>query len=93
MFLAFGLAFEVPIAVILLVRMGVLTVAQLRQYRGYFWVIAAVGTALVTPPDAGSMLMLLAVVGSLYEVGIIAAQVFLKTTKAPEETDTEVAKP
>src|SRR5687767_2950362 len=38
MFLAFGLAFEVPIAVILLVRMGVLTVAQLREYRGYFWV-------------------------------------------------------
>ena len=56
MFLAFGLAFEVPIAVILLVRMGVLTVAQLREYRGYFWVIAAIGTALVTPPDAGSMI-------------------------------------
>ncbi len=93
MFLAFGLAFEVPIAVILLVRMGVLTVAQLRQYRGYFWVIAAVGTALVTPPDAGSMLMLLAVVGGLYEVGIIAALLFLKNTKVPAETDTEVAKP
>ena len=93
MFLAFGLAFEVPIAVILLVRMGVLTVAQLREYRGYFWVAAAVGTALVTPPDAGSMLMLLGVVGALYEVGIVAAQVFVKHTKAPDgETDTEVAK-
>ncbi|QJC57569.1 Sec-independent protein translocase protein TatC [Polaromonas vacuolata] len=87
MFLAFGLAFEVPIAVILLVRMGVLTVAQLRQYRGYFWVIAAVGTALVTPPDAGSMLMLLAVVGGLYEVGILAAQMFVKHTKKPESSD------
>ncbi|WP_029525927.1 twin-arginine translocase subunit TatC [Polaromonas glacialis] len=91
MFLAFGLAFEVPIAVILLVRMGVLTVAQLREYRGYFWVAAAVGTALVTPPDAGSMIMLLMVVGGLYEVGILAAQMFLKSTKAPD-TDTEVAK-
>ena len=91
MFLAFGLAFEVPIAVILLVRMGVLTVAQLRQYRGYFWVIAAVGTALVTPPDAGSMIMLLMVVGGLYEVGILAAQVFVKRTQAPD-ADTEVAK-
>ena len=91
MFLAFGLAFEVPIAVILLVRMGVLTVAQLREYRGYFWVAAAIGTALVTPPDAGSMIMLLAVVGGLYEVGILAAQMFLKSTKAPD-TDTEVAK-
>ena len=91
MFLAFGLAFEVPIAVILLVRMGVLTVAQLREYRGYFWVAAAIGTALVTPPDAGSMIMLLAVVGGLYEVGILAAQMFLKSTKAPD-TDSEVAK-
>ena len=50
MFLAFGLAFEVPIAVILLVRMGVITVAQLREYRGYFWVGAAIVTALVTRP-------------------------------------------
>jgi sec-independent protein translocase protein TatC len=84
MFMAFGLAFEVPIAVILLVRMGILTVAQLREYRGYFWVLAAVGTALVTPPDAGSMIMLLGVVGGLYEVGILAAQMFVKHTKAPD---------
>jgi len=84
MFMAFGLAFEVPIAVILLVRMGILTVAQLREYRGYFWVLAAVGTALVTPPDAGSMLMLLGVVGGLYEVGILAAQMFVKHSKTPE---------
>jgi sec-independent protein translocase protein TatC len=85
MFLAFGLAFEVPVAVILLVRMGVVTVAQLREWRGYFWVIAAIATAMVTPPDAGSMLILLAVVGGLYEVGIVAAQLFVKHTKAPEE--------
>ncbi|MCX7255273.1 MAG: twin-arginine translocase subunit TatC, partial [Polaromonas sp.] len=88
MFLAFGLAFEVPIAVILLVRMGVLTVAQLREYRGYFVVAAAIGTALVTPPDAGSMLMLLGVVIALYEVGILAAQMVVKHTKAPDEADT-----
>lgn len=94
MFLAFGLAFEVPIAVILLVRMGVLSVAQLRQYRGYFWVIAAIGTALVTPPDAGSMIMLLMVVGGLYEVGIVAAQLFAKYTKvAQADSDAESAKP
>jgi sec-independent protein translocase protein TatC len=85
MFLAFGLAFEVPVAVILVVRMGLVTVAQLREYRGYFWVAAAVGTALVTPPDASSMIILLVVVGCLYEVGILAAQLFLKHTKAPEE--------
>ncbi len=91
MFLAFGLAFEVPIAVILLVRMGVITVAQLREYRGYFWVGAAVVTAFVTPPDAGSMFMLLGVVGGLYEVGILAAIVFIKKTKALD-SESQVAK-
>ena len=80
-----ALAFEVPVAVILLVRMGVVSVQQLRSWRGYFWVIAAVGTALVTPPDAGSMLILLAVVGGLYEVGIVCAQLFVRSTAAPEE--------
>ena len=92
MFLAFGLAFEVPIAVILLVRMGVITVAQLREYRGYFWVGAAIVTALVTPPDAGSMIMLLAVVGGLYEVGILAAQFFIKSTKVTP-SDHEATQP
>jgi sec-independent protein translocase protein TatC len=84
MFLAFGLAFEVPVAIILLVRMGVVSTTQLREWRGYFWVGAAVVTALVTPPDAGSMLMLLGVVGALYEVGIVAAQLFVKHTRAQE---------
>jgi sec-independent protein translocase protein TatC len=91
MFLAFGLAFEVPVAVVLLVRMGVLTTAQLREWRGYFWVIAAVVTAMVTPPDAGSMLMLLAVVGGLYEVGIIAAQLFVRHTGKAEGTEADAA--
>src|SRR6476661_2452579 len=86
MFIAFGAAFEVPVAVILLVRMGIVTVQQLREWRGYFWVVAAVGTALVTPPDAGSMLILLTVVGGLYEVGILAAQLFIKTTAPAEES-------
>jgi sec-independent protein translocase protein TatC len=92
MFLAFGLAFEVPVAVVLLVRMGVMTVQQLRSWRGYFWVVAAIGTAMVTPPDAGSMAILLAVVGGLYEIGIVAAQMFVKHTKAPDE-EAEAAKP
>jgi sec-independent protein translocase protein TatC len=85
MFLAFGIAFEVPVAVILLVRMGVVSIQQLRDWRGYFWVVAAIGTAMVTPPDASSMLILLGVVGGLYEIGIVACQMFLKKPEPEEE--------
>jgi sec-independent protein translocase protein TatC len=87
MFLAFGLAFEVPIAVVILARLGVVTVAQLRDWRRYFWVAAAAVAGLATPPDAVSMVALLVPMGLLYEVGIVAAQVFIKHTKAPETED------
>jgi sec-independent protein translocase protein TatC len=85
MFLAFGLAFEVPVAVVVLARIGVVSVAQLRSFRGYFIVLAAVVSAVVTPPDALSMLALGIPMCLLYEVGIWAAQLFIKTTQAPDE--------
>lgn len=85
MFLAFGLAFEVPVAVVIFARMGVVTVEQLREFRRYFWVAAAAVAGLATPPDAVSMLALLLPMGLLYEVGILAAQVFIKHTRAPED--------
>lgn len=87
MFLAFGLAFEVPIAVVILARMGVVTVAQLRSWRRYFWVAAAGVAGLATPPDAVSMFALLVPMGLLYEVGIVAAQVFIKHTQAPADAE------
>jgi len=86
MFLAFGVAFEVPIAVVILARLGIVTIEQLRGFRRYFWVAAAAVAGLVTPPDAVSMVALLMPMGLLYEVGIYAAQVFIKHTQAPEET-------
>jgi sec-independent protein translocase protein TatC len=73
MFIAFGVAFEVPVALIVLVRMGLVTVAQLREWRGYFVVCAAIIAAVVTPPDVVSMLALLIPMCILYEAGIIAA--------------------
>jgi len=85
MFIAFGVAFEVPVALIVLVRMGLMTVAQLREWRGYFVVCAAVIAAVVTPPDVVSMLALLIPMCILYEAGIIAAN--LVTPLKGEEAD------
>ena len=87
MFIAFGVAFEVPIVVVILSRMGFVTVAQLKSFRTYFVVGAAAVSALVTPPDPVSMVALLLPMCVLYEVGIWAAQIFIKHTQAPPETD------
>ena len=92
MFMAFGLAFEVPIAVGVLARLGVVTVEQLKQFRGYFIVLAFVIAAIVTPPDVVSQLALAIPMCLLYEVGIWAAQLFIKHTNAPEDDAAEAAK-
>ena len=85
MFLAFGLAFEVPIVVIVLARMGIVSIEKLKAFRSYFIVLAFIVAAVVTPPDVVSQLALAIPMIILYEVGIWAAQLFLKHTKAPEE--------
>jgi len=84
MFLAFGLAFEVPVAVVLLARMGIVSIEKLKDFRGYFVVLAFVIAAIVTPPDVVSQLALAIPMCLLYEVGIWAAQLFIKHTQAPE---------
>jgi sec-independent protein translocase protein TatC len=85
MFIAFGLAFEVPIVVIVLARLGVVSIQKLKEFRGYFIVLAFVIAAVITPPDVVSQLALAVPMCLLYEVGIWAAQLFIKHTKAPEE--------
>ncbi len=74
MFLAFGITFEVPVAVILLVRMGIVTITQLQQARGYVVVGAFVIAAVVTPPDVVSQFLLAVPLWVLYEVGILLAR-------------------
>ena len=91
MFLAFGMAFEVPIAVVVLARMKIVSIQKLKDFRGYFIVLAFVIAAIVTPPDVVSQLALAIPMCILYEVGIWAAQIFIKHTQAPE--DTEAVKP
>ena len=93
LFLVFGIAFEVPIAVIVLARMGIVTIDQLRKMRGYFVVGAFIVAAVVTPPDVISQLALAIPMVILYEIGIIAAQVFIKKTQAPETDETASDKP
>jgi sec-independent protein translocase protein TatC len=84
MFLAFGVTFEVPIAVLILVRMGVVTIPQLREWRPYFIVGSFVVSAIVTPPDVLSQLLLAVPMCLLYEVGIFAAMLFGKVRPAPD---------
>ncbi|MCU0775680.1 MAG: twin-arginine translocase subunit TatC [Ideonella sp.] len=84
LFIVFGLAFEVPVAVVVLARVGVVTIEQLKNFRGYFIVIAFIIAAIVTPPDVVSQLALAIPMCLLYELGIVAARVFIKHTKAPE---------
>lgn len=78
MFLAFGLTFEVPIAVILLVKTGVVSVAKLKEVRPYVIVGAFVLAAVITPPDVISQFMLALPMCLLYEIGILFANMISK---------------
>lgn len=74
LFLAFGLCFEVPVAVVILVLLGWVTIPQLREARAYVVVGAFVVAAILTPPDIVSQLLLAIPMCILYEVGILAAR-------------------
>jgi sec-independent protein translocase protein TatC len=74
MFLAFGITFEIPIVVILLVRMGLVSVQKLREIRPYVIVGAFVVSAVVTPPDVLSQFMLALPMCLLYEAGLLFAR-------------------
>ncbi len=83
LFFAFGLAFQVPIAVVMMVRFGWMTIAQLKDARGYVIVGAFVIGAIFTPPDIISQFMLAVPMWLLYELGIVIATF---TKKSPEQT-------
>ena len=84
MFLAFGAAFEVPVVLVILARMGIVSIEKLKSFRSYFIVIAFVIAAVVTPPDVVSQLALAIPMCLLYEVGIWASVLFVKHTQAPD---------
>jgi sec-independent protein translocase protein TatC len=84
MFLAFGVTFEIPIVVILLVRFGVVGVDKLKEARPYVIVGAFVVSAVVTPPDVLSQFMLAVPMCLLYEAGLFLARFVGTRAKAAE---------
>ncbi len=75
---AFGIAFELPVLLVLLVRIGVLSVAQLVQFRRFAIVLIFIAAAILTPPDVLSQLLLALPLWGLYEISIIVARLMLK---------------
>ena len=73
MFIAFGISFEAPVFVVVLVRIGVVSVKKLKDMRSYVLVGAFVISAVITPPDIVSQFMLAVPLYLLFEVGILAA--------------------
>lgn len=84
MFIAFGVTFEVPVVVVVLVMTGVVSVEKLREIRSFVIVGAFVVAAVVTPPDVVSQLMLAVPLCLLYELGIFVAQFVEKRKPAPD---------
>jgi len=84
MFIAFGAAFEVPIVVVVLARIGLVSIEKLKGFRSYFIVLAFIVAAVITPPDIVSQLALAIPMCLLYEAGIWAAVLFIRHTKTPE---------
>jgi sec-independent protein translocase protein TatC len=85
MCLAFGATFEVPVVVVILVRMGIVSLAKLKEWRPYVIVGAFVIAAIVTPPDVVSQFSLAIPMWLLFELGLLVSPIFVKITQAPEE--------
>ena len=89
MFLAFGITFEIPIVVVMLVRLGMVSIEKLREARPYVVVGAFVIAAVVTPPDVLSQFLLAVPMCLLYEVGLIAARFIVVRPKEESEYKTQ----
>jgi sec-independent protein translocase protein TatC len=86
MCLAFGATFEVPVVVVILVRMGIVSIEKLKSVRPYIIVGAFVIAAIVTPPDVVSQLSLAIPMCLLFELGLLVSPLFVRMTQSPEET-------
>ena len=89
MFLAFGITFEIPIVVIVLVRMGIVSIDKLKEARPYVIVGAFVVAAVVTPPDVLSQFMLAVPMCLLYEAGLFLSRFIGVRAKPESEYETQ----
>ena len=87
-FLAFGITFEVPVVVVVLVRMGMVPLSKLREIRPYVIVGAFVISAIVTPPDVLSQLLLAVPMTLLYELGLLVARLYVPKPSEDESAGT-----
>ena len=92
MFIAFGLTFEVPVVVVVLVRLGMVSTAKLKEWRPYIIVGAFVLAAVVTPPDVTSQLLLAIPLVALFEVGLVVAGMIEKS-RPPEDAPADAGSP
>lgn len=88
-FLAFGVTFEVPVVVVVLVKMNIVALETLKEWRSYMIVAAFVIAAIFTPPDVISQLMLAIPLCLLYELGMLMAR-FVSKPVTPESESTDI---
>src|SRR6266568_4522345 len=91
MFIAFGITFEVPVVVVVLVRLGVVSLEKLRSIRCYVIVGAFVVGAIFTPPDVVSQVMLAVPLWLLYELGLLVARFVAVSKPGTDVQESEAA--
>jgi sec-independent protein translocase protein TatC len=89
MFFCFGIAFEVPIAVVLLVIMGIVRLEKLKASRGYVLIGIFIIAALLTPPDPVSQCVMAIPMYLLYEGGLVMARILLRMKRESEHKEAE----
>ena len=85
LFFAFGLAFEIPVATVLLVRAGIVRVESLGKHRGYVLLGIFIIAAFLTPPDPVSQTMMALPMYALYEIGVLFARLFARGAAQPPD--------
>ncbi len=87
--LAFGVAFELPLVLTFLARLGIVSVDMLKRYRKYAILLFFVGAAILTPPDVVSQVLMAVPMMLLYELSIFGARIFGRKKELAEDTEEE----